>query len=179
MKKLLIISENCSRCSSASRGAVSPKKCKKPQELSSPLTRSRRQNNHQSIQSPCAESPACAAERSTKRARCHNSCSLYWGTSSTKHDPLHSVHIQETGPCQEKQQLPAQTGSVSSAGRGRCPGHWVWLQGMVAPNPNSAVMWGRGGARHVEDGISWGSEGGEEEAFFTSRCDPHLLPLPK
>lgn len=127
MSKIVIIFNHfskCSRCISASRGAVSPKKWgeKNLTRLSSPLSRSRRQNNHQSIQSPCAESPACVAERSTKRARCHNSCSLYWKTSSTKHDPLHSVHIQETSPCQEKQRLPAQTGFVSSAGRGRCPG---------------------------------------------------------
>lgn len=204
--------DKCERCFSACRGAFSPirsKKTNKQKNLTRrnrPILHSRLQNNHQSIQSSRAESPARAAERSTKRTHRHNSCSVYWETSSTKHDPLHSVHIQEATRCQEKQRLPAQTGFVRIAGRGRYPGGsgqmysfpldgmggwggvgWRWRgllvmtagDGCPKSHQRSDVRqrWSKtcGGWNRLR---KWGRWGGGS-FFYTSRCDPHLLPLPK
>lgn len=77
--------------------------------------------------------------------------------------------------------LCAQTGFVSRAGWDRCElgldkcilflqrgrPTFIWLQGMVAPNPNSAVMRGRGRERYV-----WQWMRGMRRKVVRSRCDP-------
>lgn len=82
--------------------------------------------HHQSIPSCCTVWPVCTTDWPSKYTCCYIPCSLHWMTSSLKHahDPLHSVHIQETSLCQAEHACVRKQGL--SGARDETDVSWVW-----------------------------------------------------